>query len=248
MPLIFKAGSGCAPSGRWHGTNVRKADCRNGNSQRKCKAGRTRETTSSPRTLGGQSADPERSLVPFLNVDRARLVRRLAGAVSHDDPPRPQCRGRVRPSLTIDRRFEPSSIATRVTVWFLGSSKSSRPDLKEPERYRQDLRVGGASPSCRAQRLECVTSRRWPAGGSRAILMSGTAFCCPMIILVQRGESFGICRLNARAPTAFCFAPRGHTQRARVAGTDWHTRTHTYARTRFALEIFFLHLDVNRVG
>ena len=78
-----------------------------------------------------------------------------------------------------------------------------------------------------------VASRRWPAGGSRAILMSGAVFNRPVIILVQRGESFGTCRANARTPTAFCFAPRGDTQQSRALA---HPRLR--ARTRVSLSKF----------
>ena len=78
-----------------------------------------------------------------------------------------------------------------------------------------------------------VASRRWPAGGSRAILMSGAVFNRPVIILVQRGESFGTCRANARTPTAFCFAPRGDTQQSRALA---HPRLR--AHTRVSLSKF----------
>ena len=206
--------------------------------------GRTRETTSSPRTLGGQSADPERSLVPFLNVERARLVRRLAGGVSHDDPPRSQCRGRARPSLTIDRRFELSSVATRVNVWFLAPSNLASFGLKEPRtvatRFTGGRRIHQLPrPARRTCSFTALGSRRAPRDPDEwSRVQPSGHHSVPARRVVWD--------MPSECPGADGFLFRAARRYAAGAGTG--TCAHTYARTSFALGIFFIRLDVSRVG
>ena len=100
-----------------------------------------------------------------------------------------------------------------------------------------NVRLDDVSQHARAARFECVAKR---------------STVCPMIDLVRRGVSVGTCRLNTRAATCFCFAPRGHTQQARTPAPprprprDVCAGAHAHAN--FALDSFFRRGDVSRGG
>ena len=162
-------------------------------------------------------------------------------------------RGRVGQPPTIDGHVEPSSIATRSrpAVWTFEDvgigSEGNRNGTDECSGRAAHPKATGSRASnvwlcgvvqhARAARFECVAKR---------------STVCPMIDLVRRGVSVGTCRLNTRAATCFCFAPRGHTQQARTPAPPRprprDVCAGAHAPANFALDSFFRRGDVSRGG